>query len=449
MGPRSGYNPFFQQKQCHARLDVLSAHAEGSPRRSRGTSHRLMLRAAMIRRLAAGIYTWLPLGLRVLRKVEAIVRDEMNRAGAIELLMPVVQPAELWQETGRWGKYGPELLAPQGPAPARLHRPAHVRGSHHRPRTEGDQQLQAAADQFLSYPDEIPRRGPPALRRDALARIRDEGRLFVRRRPCRDAGLLPGDVRRVRADLHADGPQVPRGRRRHGADRRQRVARIPGAGRFRRGRDRMVPRVRLCGEHRARGGARPRRGAPGRGRGHAEGAHARTGDLRGGRRAAGPAARAHRQVHHARRRRRGRPGARAHAADPRRSRAQRGEGQQDSRPREIPLGERGGNRRRDRLPARLSRAGRHSEGPPADRRPVCRGDGRLRLRRQPRGFPPARRQFRPRLPGARPGRRSAQRRRRRPVARRQGRAGDPARDRGRPRVRARHALLAGHERDLS
>jgi prolyl-tRNA synthetase len=73
-------------------------------------SHRLMLRSGMIKQLAAGIYTWLPLGLRVLRKVEAIVREEMNRAGAIELLMPVVQPAELWQETGRWAKYGPELL---------------------------------------------------------------------------------------------------------------------------------------------------------------------------------------------------------------------------------------------------------------------------------------------------------------------------------------------------
>src|SRR5207244_11257530 len=73
-------------------------------------SHRLMLRASLIRRLAAGIYTWLPLGLRVMRKVEAIVRQEMNRAGAIELLMPVVQPAELWQESGRWREYGPELL---------------------------------------------------------------------------------------------------------------------------------------------------------------------------------------------------------------------------------------------------------------------------------------------------------------------------------------------------
>src|SRR5918992_398605 len=73
-------------------------------------SHRLMLRAGLIRRLAAGIYTWLPLGLRVVRKVEGIVREEMNRAGALELAMPVVQPAELWQESGRWQEYGPELL---------------------------------------------------------------------------------------------------------------------------------------------------------------------------------------------------------------------------------------------------------------------------------------------------------------------------------------------------
>ncbi len=73
-------------------------------------SHQLMIRAGMIRRLAAGIYTWMPVGLRVVRKIEAIVREEMNRAGATELAMPVVQPAELWQESGRWSAYGPELL---------------------------------------------------------------------------------------------------------------------------------------------------------------------------------------------------------------------------------------------------------------------------------------------------------------------------------------------------
>jgi prolyl-tRNA synthetase len=73
-------------------------------------SHKLMMRAGMIKRLGSGIYTYMPMGLRVIRKVEAIIREEMNRAKAVELLMPVVQPAELWQETGRWDKMGPELM---------------------------------------------------------------------------------------------------------------------------------------------------------------------------------------------------------------------------------------------------------------------------------------------------------------------------------------------------
>ena len=73
-------------------------------------SHKLMLRAGLIRRLGSGLYTWMPLGLRVLRKVEAIVREEMDKAGALELLMPAVQPAELWQETGRWDLFGPQML---------------------------------------------------------------------------------------------------------------------------------------------------------------------------------------------------------------------------------------------------------------------------------------------------------------------------------------------------
>lgn len=81
-----------------------------SPADAQIISHQLMLRSGMIRKLASGLYSWLPLGLRVLRKVEAIVREEMNRSGAQELLMPAVQPAELWQESGRWQQYGPELL---------------------------------------------------------------------------------------------------------------------------------------------------------------------------------------------------------------------------------------------------------------------------------------------------------------------------------------------------
>jgi prolyl-tRNA synthetase len=80
------------------------------PAEAEVVSHKLMLRAGLIRRLAAGMYTWLPIGLRVLRKVEQIIREEMNRAGAFEVLMPTVQPAELWEESGRWDHFGPELL---------------------------------------------------------------------------------------------------------------------------------------------------------------------------------------------------------------------------------------------------------------------------------------------------------------------------------------------------
>ncbi len=88
--------PLFTLKEAPADAEVIS--------------HQLMIRAGMIRRLAAGLYTWLPLGLRVLRKVENIIREEMDKSGAIEVLMPSIQPAELWQESERWDQYGPELL---------------------------------------------------------------------------------------------------------------------------------------------------------------------------------------------------------------------------------------------------------------------------------------------------------------------------------------------------
>lgn len=80
------------------------------PAEAEVASHQWMLRAGMIRQLASGIYTYLPLGKKVLYKVEQIVREEMNRAGAQEILMPAIQPAELWQESGRWDVYGPELM---------------------------------------------------------------------------------------------------------------------------------------------------------------------------------------------------------------------------------------------------------------------------------------------------------------------------------------------------
>lgn len=88
----------------------LIATLKETPADAEVVSHRLMLRAGLVRKLSSGLYTWLPLGLRVLRKVEAVVREEMNRIGALEISMPVIQPAELWQESGRWEQYGPELL---------------------------------------------------------------------------------------------------------------------------------------------------------------------------------------------------------------------------------------------------------------------------------------------------------------------------------------------------
>lgn len=93
---RASHFPLFTVKEIPSDAEVIS--------------HQLMLRAGLIRKLAAGIYSWLPLGLRVLRKVETVVREEMDRAGSLELFMPAVQPAELWQESGRWQQYGPELL---------------------------------------------------------------------------------------------------------------------------------------------------------------------------------------------------------------------------------------------------------------------------------------------------------------------------------------------------
>lgn len=89
---------------------LLISTLKETPADAEVISHQLMLRAGMIRKLASGLYTWLPLGLKVLRKIETIVREEMNKVGAQELLMPVVQPAELWQESGRWEQYGAELL---------------------------------------------------------------------------------------------------------------------------------------------------------------------------------------------------------------------------------------------------------------------------------------------------------------------------------------------------
>ena len=184
-------------------------------------SHQLMMRAGMIKSWAPASTRYMPMGLRVIRKVEAIVREEMNRAGAVELLMPVVQPAELWQETGRLDKYGPELLRMKDRHERDFIDPADQRRGHHRHRAPGTAQLQAAAEELLSHPDQVPRRAPAALRRDARPRVHDEGRLLVRPRPRRGAGELRGDVRRLLRIFDRLGLTLSRRGGRHRRDRRR------------------------------------------------------------------------------------------------------------------------------------------------------------------------------------------------------------------------------------
>ena len=104
------YPPTNSVKETMRASQYLITTKKESPADAEVISHQLMLRAGMIRKVASGLYSWLPMGLRVFRKVEAIVRQEMDRAGALELMMPVVQPADLWEESGRWGQFGPELL---------------------------------------------------------------------------------------------------------------------------------------------------------------------------------------------------------------------------------------------------------------------------------------------------------------------------------------------------
>ena len=130
-------------------------------------SHVLLLRAGMIRQLGAGAYTYMPLGLRVLQKVAQIVREEMDAAGAIELLMPALQPVELWKESGRYrGLRRPADEADHQRRPPHGTR-ADARGSHHRHGPRPDPVVQAVADHALPDPDQVSRRAPAPVRHRA------------------------------------------------------------------------------------------------------------------------------------------------------------------------------------------------------------------------------------------------------------------------------------------
>ncbi len=186
-------------------------------------SHKLMIRAGMVRKLAAGIYTLLPLGWRVTRKVEQIVREEMDRAGCQELRLPILMPAELWQETGRWEKYGREL--------------GRFRDRHDRDYAIGPTHEEAITDlvrnHVRSYRDmQVPGRDPPAFRRHARARAPHEGRLQL---PYR-RGAARGRLRSHAAGVQRRVPPVRTGVRGGGGglgrNRRRRESRVHGHGRF-------------------------------------------------------------------------------------------------------------------------------------------------------------------------------------------------------------------------
>ena len=340
-----------------------------------------MMRAGLIKRLGAGIYSYMPMGLRVIRKVEAIVREEMNRAGAVELLMPVVQPAELWQETGRFTGLRPRAAAREGPPRARLRDPADER----RGRSPTSRARNCAATgscrrtSITSRPSSATSAGP----RFGLMR----GREFT----MKDAYSFDRDQaaaaksyeqmsRAYCAIFDRFGLQLPRRGRRQRRDRRRPVAGVPGHRRHRRGRDRLLPDIRLRCQHRARrgGGA----GVAARRAVAADDAHADAGQehLRGRGRVARRAAGDDRQVARAGDRRARccrRSGAdhRLVAAGARRPFTQRGEGRQGRRAEgRLPLCHRGRDRGPLRLPARLPRPGRHAQAG-QDRR---RSDGGAR-----------------------------------------------------------------------
>ena len=216
-------------------------------------SHRLMLRAGLLRKVASGIYNYMPAGLRVLRKVERILREEMDGAGALEVLMPAVVPSELWKESGRWDAYGKELLRFKDRADREFCLgPTHeevvtdlvrreVRSYRQLPLT-----LYQIQDKFR---DEIrPRfglmRGREFFMKDAYSFDADEAG---------GGGVLQEDVRRLLPDLPPDGARFPRRRGGHGEHRRLELARVHGDRRLRRGRDRLLRLLLLRGERREGG----------------------------------------------------------------------------------------------------------------------------------------------------------------------------------------------------
>ena len=395
-------------------------------------SQKMMLRAGYIKRAAAGIYTWMPIGLRVLRKVENIVREEMDKAGALELLMPAVQPAELWQESGRWEQYGPELLRFKD-----RHQREFVIGPTHeevitdavRRDVKSYRQLPIHLYQIQTkFRDEIrPRfgvmRGREFLMKDGYSfhasfddlkreyrnMYETYSRIFTRlglkfRAVAADTGSIGGTGSHefhVLADSGEDD-----------------IAYCPDSDYA--ANVELAEALAPATSRTAAGTAMEKIATPGKM------ACADVADFLGV-----PLEKIVKSIAVISEKEDGSTTF-ALLSAARRPRTERNQGRQDWRPVAFPLrfGERG--RGNSRLQARLYRPGCGQHRKSGDfRRPLGRRDERFRLRRQRRRFPPDRRQFRPR-PAGTSGRRYPQRGRRRPVTGRQGKTGNLSRHRGRP-----------------
>ena len=226
-----------------------------APAEAELVSHRLMVRAGLIKKLGSGLYTWMPLGLRVLHKVEAIVREEMNRSGAVELFMPAIQPAELWQESGRWDQFGPQMLKIKD-----RHERDYCFGPTHeevitdiaRKEIRSYRQLPVNFYQIQTkFRDEIrPRFGVMRARefimKDAYSFHTDYSDLEREYRNMYDTYV------RIFDRLGLRFRAVAAGYRRY---RRHQIARVPRSRGLRRGRDRLLPRLGLRRERRVGGSA--------------------------------------------------------------------------------------------------------------------------------------------------------------------------------------------------
>ena len=152
------------------------------PAEAEVASHKLLIRAGYIRPIAPGLYSWLPLGLRVLRKIERVVREEMNAIGGQEILFPALLPRAPYETTNRWTEYGDSVFRLTGPPWQRLPARPDPRRALHPDGQRGVQLLQGLPAGALPDPEQVPRRGAAARRHPARSRVRDEGLLFLRHR---------------------------------------------------------------------------------------------------------------------------------------------------------------------------------------------------------------------------------------------------------------------------